>query len=969
MPTHLEKDLKRDVDGEIRFDEGTRALYSTDSSNYRYLPFGVVIPKTLEAVEKTVAVCHRHGIAIVSRGCGTSLCGQTCNEGIVIDFSKHLNRILEMDPKARTALVEPGLILDDLRDEAQNQYHLTFGPDPATHKYCTLGGMIGNNSCGVHAQMAGSTANNVIAMEVLTYDGLKMWVGETEEGETDLIIREGGRKGEIYKAIRNLRDKYGRLVEERYPKIPRRISGYNLDELGQQGQGMNLAKALVGTESTCVTVLQAKLRLVPSPPARSLLVLGFPDVYIAGDHVPEINRFNPLALEGLDDLLVHFMKIKGIHTGNLSLLPEGKGWLMVEFGGANKKESDDAAKKCMEALKRWQKPPSMKLYDDKVEEALVWEIRESGLGATANVPTLPLTWPGWEDAAVPVDKLGNYLRDFRKLLDAHGLLASLYGHFGQACVHCRISFDFLSKEGVARYMAFIDKASDLIVSYGGSFTAEHGDGQSKAIFLPKLFGRELASAFAEFKKIWDPQRKMNPGKIADPYRPDQHLRLGSNYRPWSPETHYRFPEDKGNFPRATLRCVGVGKCRRVHNVFMCPSFLATRDEKDTTRGRARALFEMLRDQSRGEWRNRGAKEALELCLGCKGCKKECPINVDMAVYKSEFLSHYYRFGIRPLSFYAMGFIRLWAILGSGIAPIANFLARAPVSSTFLKFVAGISQKRSLPPFASETFREWVHRNRPRFKGSRVRKVVLFVDAFNNYFFPETLVAAFQILNSWEYEVLIPAGRQICIRPLLHFGFLPSAKREIREAIRQLSPYASEGLKIVFLEPSSASVFRDELHALFPGDIEMGRITEKCLMLSEFIVQEKLKVPSLSGKAFFHGHCHQKASLNVQTAIQVLKDMGLEVEEPQKGCCGMAGSFGFEKKHYEISQKIGEKFLFPAIRKKAPDHYVIADGFSCRKQILDGTGRQPLHLAELILNAMEKEKAESNQAKERIRKIG
>jgi FAD/FMN-containing dehydrogenase len=517
----LEAELRRHIRGEVRFDDGSRALYATDGSNYRQAPIGAVIPRTIDDVLETMAAARRYGAPVLASGCGTSLAGQCCNVAVVMDFSKYLHNVLEIDPARRRARVQPGTILDDLCHAAE-QYHLTFGPDPATHNHCTLGGMIGNNSCGVHSVMAGRTADNVEELEVLTHDGLRLRVGRTSDEELEQIIRAGGRRGEIYAQLKALRDRYADLIRARYPKIPRRVSGYNLDELLPES-GFHVARALVGSESTCVTVLEATLRLVHSPPARSLLVLGYPDVYAAGDHIPEVMEAGPVGCEGLDDRLIGYLQKKGMRAAEVAMLPPGNGWLLVEFGGEDKQESDAHAWRLIERLKRQNHPPSMKLFDDPREEHKLWEVRESGLGATANVPGMRDTWPGWEDSAVPPDKLGGYLRDLRKLFDKHGYECSLYGHFGQACVHVRIDFDLVTQAGIDNYLSFLNEAADLVISYGGSLSGEHGDGQARAALLPKMYGPELMQAFREFKHIWDTAWKMNPGKVVDPYRPDQNV--------------------------------------------------------------------------------------------------------------------------------------------------------------------------------------------------------------------------------------------------------------------------------------------------------------------------------------------------------------------------------------------------------------------------------------------------------------
>ena len=949
-PGALEADLSYAVDAEIRFDTCSRALYATDASNYRQIPIGVVIPKNREAVIKTLEICHRHGAPVVSRGGGTGLCGQTCNVAVVLDHSKYFNKILEIDPERGFARVEPGVILDHLREQAEN-YHLTFGPDPATHNHNTLGGMIGNNSCGVHSVMAGRTVDNILEMDVITYDGVRMTVGPATEAELEAIIAQGGRRGEIYAGLREIRDRYAAQIRARYPKIPRRVSGYNLDELLQEN-GFNVAHALVGTEGTCVTVLEAKVRLIHSPPSRSILLLGYPDVYSAGDHIPEILEFKPVGLEGMDELLVTFMKKKGLHAEDVTLLPEGKGWLLAEFGGDTKDESDGKAKRAMQALATVKDPPSMKLFTEEKEEKKIWEIRESGLGATANVPGMPLTWPGWEDAAVAPEKIGGYLREFRKLLDEHQLFASLYGHFGDGCIHCRISFDVVTHDGIRNFMEFLDKASDLVVKYGGSFSAEHGDGQSKAIFLRKMYGDDLIDAFRQFKTLWDPQWKMNPGKIIDPYLPDQNLRLGVTYDPWQPDTYFRFPADAGSFAAATLRCVGVGNCRRTHNAFMCPSFLATREEKHTTRGRAHLLFEMFReDFIKDGWKSKEVLETLEFCLSCKGCKGECPVNVDMASYKVEFLSHHYRHRLRPLAAYSMGLFGIWGKIGARMPGLANFVSQAPVVSGLVKGLGGIAAKRGMPVFAAETFTSWYGRTERKTPGPR--QVVLYPDIFNDCFFPQTLRAALEVLERFGYSVIVPDERPPAVRPPMDYGMIDFAKRQMLRAVSQLSPFVRQGIPVVILEPSTAAVFRDELPDLFPQHQDGQRVTKLTYLLSEFLEREHLEAPKFPVKAMLQSHCHEKAVLKADAARKVLTGMGVTFEEPEKGCCGMAGSFGFERGKYGISMKIAEMNLLPAVRRAETDTYIVADGFSCRTQIMQGTNRRVIHMAELLLLAFDR----------------
>src|SRR5438552_3099482 len=693
--------LRRELRGEVRFDDGARALYSTDASNYRQIPIGVVMPRDADDVISAVALARKFGAPILARGGGTSLAGQCCNVAVVLDFSKYMHDIVEMNPAERFARVQPGIILDDLRDTAET-HKLTFGPDPATHTRCTIGGMIGNNSCGVHALMAGKTVDNIEELEILTYDGVRMRVGATSDDELESIIREGGRRGEIYAGMKRLRDQHADEIRARYPKIPRRVSGFNLDSLLPEN-GFNVAQALVGSECTCVLVLEAKCKLVYSPPARTLTVLGYDDIYTAADDVPRLLKFEPIGLEGVDDRLVDDMKAKGLNVDNLALLPEGKGWLLVEFGGETKEESDAKAKAKFAKLKRSRRlVPSMKLYDDKREETMIWKIRESGLGATAFVPGKPRTWEGWEDSAVDPKYLGKYLRELHTLHEKYGYVGDLYGHFGQACVHTRNNFDLESAAGIAKYRSFIDEAADLCIKYNGSLSGEHGDGQSRAELLPKMFGEELVNAFREFKSLWVPEWKMNPGKVVTPYHPTENLRLGADFQPWSPKTHFHFGADEGRIDRAVLRCVGVGECRKLDNGVMCPIFMATREEEHSTRGRAHLLFEMFQGEAiPDDWRNDAVKEALDLCLSCKGCKGECPVNVDMATYKAEFLAHYYEHRLRPIQAYTMGWIHWWSRLAEFAPGLANLFMSLPITKT----LGGIARERRMPRYARETFVE------------------------------------------------------------------------------------------------------------------------------------------------------------------------------------------------------------------------------------------------------------------------
>ncbi len=947
----LEQALHVQVRGEVRFDSGSRALYATDGSNYRQVPIGIVLPRDVDDVIATISLAREYGAPILCRGSGTSLAGQCCNVAVILDFTKYMGNILEIDPARRIARVQPGVVLDHLRNTAE-KHHLTFGPDPASHDRCTLGGMIGNNSCGVHSVMAGKTDQNVEALDVLTYDGLRLTVGKTSDAELEKIIGKGGRRGEIYAGLKSLRDKYSEVVRQKYPNIPRRVSGYNLNYLLPEN-GFDLARALVGAEGTCVTVLQATCRLVQSPPARVLLLLAYRDIFECADHVPEVLAHKPIGLEGIDNLLVEYTRRKGINSEGLALLPEGGGWLLAEFGADTVAAAEAQATGLMEKLGRSPNPPQMRLFTDRQQIRRVWEVRESSLGVISYVPGEDLSWEGWEDSAVSPEKLGNYLRDLRKLMNSFDYRGTLYGHFGDGCVHNRTNFDLESKEGIAKFRKFMEEAADLVVSYGGSISGEHGDGQARAELLPRMFGTELLQAFREFKNIWDPDWKMNPGKVIEPYRMDENLRLGAGYNPWQPETHFKFPHDQGSLARATLRCVGVGKCRHESGGVMCPSFRVTHDEEHSTRGRAHLLWEMAQgDVIQHGWRDEVVKESLDLCLSCKGCKSDCPVSVDLATYKAEFLSHYHEGHLRPRSDYAFANIDIWARLASKVPGLVNLATQLPVFKDIAKLAAGMPQQRSVPAFAPQTFRGWFKARKPR--NTEAAPVVLWPDTFNNYFLPDTAKAAVEVLEAAGFRVSIPEVILCCGRPLYDFGMLDRAKRLLLRTLDALAPEIEAGIPIVVLEPSCAAVFRDELINLFPDDERAQKLSRQSFLLSEFLEKRAphFQVPNLPAKALVHGHCHQKSLMKMTDEESVLTKMGIDWSAPAPGCCGMAGSFGFDQDKYGVSMAIGELELLPAVRQAPADAFIVADGFSCREQIAQSTDRHALHLAEVIAMALQ-----------------
>jgi len=939
--SELEKQLRLKVRGEVRFDAASKAAYSTDSSNYRHIPIGLVIPRDELDVVNTVALCRSFNAPVLSRGAGTSLAGQCSNTAVILDFSKYMNKMGPVDPVGRTVHVRPGIVLDRVR-EAAEKHELTFAPDPATHSRCTLGGMIGNNSCGVHALMGGKTVDNIESLDLLLYDGTRLTVGPTTEAELENHIAAGGRIGGIYAELKRLRDSYAALVRKEFPRIPRRVSGFNLDELLPENN-FNVARALVGSEGTCAIILGATLRLVKSPQCRTLMGIGFEDIFIAADHVPQLLAHKPIGLEGMDGVLLDSLRQKHKLLDDLTLLPEGRGFLLIEFGAATQPEADEQAHALAAALKNLPAKISCRIYT-AAEALRVWHIRESGLGATAFVPGKPMLWEGWEDAAVDPAREGSYLRALDALMQEFNYTSPMYGHFGQGCVHMRFNFDFETEAGILAYRQFIDRAADIVVAHGGSLSGEHGDGQARAALLPKMYGPELMQAFREFKQLWDPDNRLNPSNLIDPHQPHEDLRLGADYKPWQPKTRFAYAENDGSFAAAALRCVGVGACRKQDAGAMCPSFMATGEELYSTRGRAHLLWELMQGEVLPDkWKNEQVRESLDLCLSCKACKSECPTSVDMATYKAEFLAHHYEHASRPLFHYAFGRIDRWARLASIAPGIVNAINNAPVIRNLIKSALHIHGKRTMPRFARPFMRE--HRAPQPIGGE---DVFLWADTFNNYFHPSTMRAAYSVLTDAGFNVGLPKQHLCCGRPLYDFGMLDTAKEYLLKILDALAPQLAAGTPIVVLEPSCASVFRDELTNLLPDDPRAAKLRDQTLLLSEFLVQHApdYRPPQIDKKIIVHGHCHHHATMSMKDEMQILRATGAEVELLDSGCCGMAGPFGFEQDKYEISQTLGERVLLPAVRNNK-DAILVSDGFSCQEQITQNTTARPQHLAEVL----------------------
>jgi len=818
--------------------------------------------------------------------------------------------------------------------------------------------------------------DNVETLDIVLYDGTKMTVGATPQEQLDALVRAGGRVGQIYSGLARIRDRYAALVREKFPRIPRRVSGYNLDELLPENN-FHVARALVGSEGTCANIVSATLNLIASPPFRVLTVLGFGDAFLAADAVPLALEHKPIGLEGFDFMLVDFMRRKGLALRDLDRLPDGVGFLLVEMGAWSAEEAQAKAESVARAAQSWPSPPAAHICTPE-EAASVWRVRESALGAMVFVPGEPDRFEGWEDAAVPPAQLGKYLRAITKLMAEYGFRSPLYGHYGQGCVHTRINFDFSTPKGIKIFREFIDRAADVVISFGGSLSGEHGDGQSRAALLPKMFGPELVEAFREFKMLWDPDNRMNPGKLSDVvrvYDPSENLRHASDPGAPGPShlgtvaTHFAFAKDNGSLARATERCVGVGSCRNTVGGVMCPSYRATGEEQHSTRGRAHLLWEMLSGALRNEgFQSRAVHEALDLCLSCKACKSECPVQVDMAAYKSEFLAQRYKGRLHPLHHYIFGFADRLARYGSLAPAVTNAILTGPLTSPLIKRIAGVARERQLPSLAPKSFQQsrgssatLVQKAAPpqvvhletgeATSADFSHSVLLWPDTWNNYYHPQSLQAAETVLSLAGFRVETPRGHICCGRPLYDFGLLSAARSYLAQVLGRMAPQIDAGLPFVFLEPSCASVFKDELLEFFPSDPRAKRMSEQVWLLADFLAA---RAPGfVSGRLegthiLLHGHCHHKAVFGGPgTEIALLRQAGATVEPIQAGCCGMAGPFGFEADKFEVSRTIANQGLLPAIQSAGPTTIVVADGFSCREQIDQLAHTKALHFAEVL----------------------
>jgi FAD/FMN-containing dehydrogenase/Fe-S oxidoreductase len=911
-----------------------RAEYSTDASNYRVVPAVVAFPRDIDEAAAALRVATRLGVPVTSRGGGTSIAGNAVGTGLVLDFSRHLNRVLAVDPDTRTAVVEPGAILDDVTAAAAG-YGLRFGPDPSTHSRASIGGAIGNNACGSRALRYGRTADNVVSLDLLTAAGDRL--AARRFGRDGLAA--AGRIGAELDAL--VASRLG-MIRTEFGRFTRQVSGYSLEHLLPEN-GADLAKFLVGTEGTLAMVTGATVRLVQSPTAVALAVLGYPGMPEAADAVPALLPHRPVAMEGMNAQLVDVFRARR-GAAAVPGLPRGQAWLFVETEGDTGAEAHAAAGRL--------------IADAGALDALVvtgaparalWRIREDGAGLGGRTPADTPAWPGWEDAAVPPEHLGAYLRDFGELMADHELDGLIYGHFGDGCVHVRIDFPFATAPG--RYRPFAVAAAQLVGKYGGSMSGEHGDGRARSELLPYMYSPEAIDTLAAVKAIFDPGNVFNPGVLVDPAPIDADLRV-PQARPIRAGLGFAYPHDGGDLSTAVHRCTGVGKCRAdttASGGVMCPSYLATRDEKDSTRGRSRVLQELANGTLVKGFGSAEVAEALDLCLSCKGCSSDCPAGVDMATYKAEVLYQRYRRRLRPAAHYSLGWLPRWAALAARAPGLANAALRYRALTALARRLGGIDARRPLPQFATTSFRDWFA-GRPAGSGA---PVLLWVDTFTDYFTPGVGQAAVQVLEAAGYAVEITARPVCCGLTWISTGQLDGARRQLRRTLQALAPAVQRGIPIVGLEPSCTAVLRGEVTELLPGDPRASQVRAATRTLAELLTQTRgWEPPDLTGvRAVAQPHCHQHAVMGWHADAALLAGAGAEVKAVG-GCCGLAGNFGVERGHFDVSRAVAETALLPAVRAAGPGTVVLADGFSCRTQLEQLSAATGRHLAELLASHLE-----------------
>lgn len=928
----------------LREDLTTRAAYASDASIYRRVPAAVVEPHSVKEIRDALRIAKERGWSVACRGGGTSVAGNAIGDGLVIDFSRHFNQILSIDPQARTARVRPGVVCDALRD-AVEPFGLTYGPDPSTHSRCTMGGIFANNACGSHSVAWGTAADNIISLKLMLSDGREIEIGAGYCGDPAIEDR-----------LKQLRDGHLGVLRTELGQFARQVSGYGLHHLLPEN-GFNVARAMAGTEGTCGVITELTVRLVERPRFTALAVLGFADVFAAAAAAPLLRRQGVYTVEGMGSDLLAALRTRQGQASAGSELPDGDGWLFVEVGGETAAGAGGYAEALVDELIRDGRIVDSVVVTDESRARALWRIREASAGIVTRLPDGGEAWPGWEDSAVPPEHLSEYLRDLYKILDAHNLRGIPFGHFGEGCVHIRIDFKLEYEEGVLGYRKFIEEAAILVARYGGSVSGEHGDGRARSELLPLMYSAETLAAFAEFKNIFDKENFFNPGVLVNPEPIDQGIRPGPGHRTFELTPVHAFTRDGGSFAGATNRCVGVGLCRSDVGS-MCPSYQVTRDEVHSTRGRARALGEMLRGESVTDgWRSKETLEALDLCLSCKACSSECPVNVDMSTYKAEFLHHHYKGRFRPMAHYAMGWLPLTSRVLEAVPGSARFvnwtMGFRPVEE-LVKRLAGIESRRRMIHFAPQTLRKWFANRAVQTTGDpNTTTVMLWPDTFNNFNSPGVGQAAIEVLEALGYRVILPEGQVCCGLTWHSTGQLETAKRVITRTLDSLGPALDANMPIIGLEPSCTVMLADEITELLPHDPRAAKLASQVVTLADIVAAHQGPWPfgEINLKAISQVHCHQEAKGSYEPDKAVLRKLGVDTDIIATGCCGLAGNFGFEPGHWEVSQALGERELFPKVRTKHDTTIVLADGFSCRTQVAQGTEANAKHLAEVLKLAL------------------
>ena len=950
------EELRRQVEGEVRFDKMTRVLYSTDASIYQIEPIGVIIPRTAEDVIAVIETANRHGVPVLPRGGGTSLAGQAVGHAIVIDFSKYMRDVIEVNADEGWVRTQPGIILDELNHYLA-PHGMLFAPDPSTSNRGNVGGALGNNSCGAHSIVWGKTVDTVLELAVVLSNGDTATFGPLDGEQLEVKIRREGLEGEIYRKLLAIGDANRDEILARYPKIQRRVGGYNLDEFVSGGD-FDMARFVVGSEGTLVAITEARLRIVPRPLKRALAVLHFGDLLESMEATVATLEMDPAAVELIGSMIIRQARSNLEYSRSVDFIEgDPDALLAVEFVGESEAELESKLDTLEQRMKRSGLGYAVRRLVKPEDQARVWAFRRAGLGLMMNVPGDAKPLPFVEDAAVAPEHLPEFVKRFDQIVRHHGTVAGYYGHASVGCLHIRPLIDLKGQEGVDRMVSIATQVSDLVLEFGGAMSGEHGDGLVRSVWNEKMFGRQLYNAFREVKRAFDPNGIMNPGKIVDSPPMTENLRINPAYRTLELKTGFAYSQE-GSFASAIEMCNGQGTCRKVVGGTMCPSFMVTRDEEHSTRGRANALRAAMSGAlPPGSLTGKRLYDVLDLCLECKGCKAECPSNVDMAKLKYEFLARYHQANGDPLRNRIFGNIAALSRWGSFFAPLSNWTLRSQAFRELLESQAGMDKRRQLPEFASQTFAQWFKARAPTGRGVR-GQVVLFPDTFTNYNHPNLGRAAVEVLEALGYQVILPRVR-CCGRPMLSKGMMDRARSNARYNVDSVYPYLERGAKLVGLEPSCILSFRDDYVDLLGGDAKAKGVSESAVLIEEFVLyaQEEegasLEFRGSPGKKLlFHGHCHQKALVGTGLAMQVLRSVpGCDAVEIQSGCCGMAGAFGFEKEHYDISMKIGEQVLFPAIRSQEGDFTVVSEGISCRQQIEHGTGVRAKHLVEVLADAL------------------